>query len=346
MGFLDKKEDVIDIELTQYGKYLLSQGRFKPSLYAFFDDDVLYDGTYGGLTETQDDIEYRIKNTTPSNGVQYVYSGIETKILEVNEVIRAKLKDHGESPAYTLSQTNIFSQTETGKEKILPLPEESYATYDPIGTSDISSDKYPRWSIYALMGHLTGSVSFVTGSKSSQTIPQLSASIIYEIDLHDEPSSEVDDDMNNFFKEQKIVFGDGTFITTNEKPLLLQIEEDNTHCTNDNFDIEVYLLEETATTPLYWPGSIKEDNTSISGYSHAAAKGMPESDLLSNHVNYFLNLFTDGDIDEEAMCEVKQIEDPTCLFPNVSDFECAIAKEKEVVFDTYKQIDDEVEDCD
>tara|TARA_R100000008_G_C3569749_1_gene161313 strand:- start:347 stop:1423 length:1077 start_codon:yes stop_codon:yes gene_type:complete len=358
MGFLDKKEDVIDLELTQYGKYLLSQGRFRPSLYAFFDDDILYDGGYGGVTESQEAIESRIKDSTPYNGVQYVYSGIETEIVQVNEIIRAKQKDHGESPVYTLSQTNIFSEAETGKEKILPLPEESYSTYSPIGTSDLSSNKYPSWSIHALAGNLTGSVTFTTGSKSSQTIPQLSASIIYEVEYRDEPCPEAAEDMGVFFKEQRIVFGDGSFITTMEKPLLIQIEEDHTHCTNENFDIEVFMLEETKTfsqgvetitsqkpVQLYWPGSIEENDANLSGYSYSPVTGMPETDLLPAHVNYFLNFSIDGEIDEQVMCNVKQIEDPTCLFPTVSEFECAIESET-TIKDTYKQIDDEIEECD
>ena len=44
--FLNKKEQVYDLKLTSYGKYLLSIGRFKPVYYAFFDDNVLYDKTY------------------------------------------------------------------------------------------------------------------------------------------------------------------------------------------------------------------------------------------------------------------------------------------------------------
>ena len=50
MTFLDKKEQVLDIQLTQYGKYLLSKGKLKPVYYSFFDDDVLYDSTYAGIT--------------------------------------------------------------------------------------------------------------------------------------------------------------------------------------------------------------------------------------------------------------------------------------------------------
>ena len=36
MSFFNKKEDVLEIELTQFGKkQLLSEGNFKPQYYAF-----------------------------------------------------------------------------------------------------------------------------------------------------------------------------------------------------------------------------------------------------------------------------------------------------------------------
>ena len=43
MKFFNQKEEVIDIQMTLYGKYLLSKGKFKPVYYCFFDDYVLYD---------------------------------------------------------------------------------------------------------------------------------------------------------------------------------------------------------------------------------------------------------------------------------------------------------------
>ena len=46
MKFLDRKEQVLELHLTQYGKSLLSRGKFKPTHYAFFDDDVVYDSKY------------------------------------------------------------------------------------------------------------------------------------------------------------------------------------------------------------------------------------------------------------------------------------------------------------
>ena len=47
MSFFDRKEEVLEIELTPHGRYLLSLGELRPAFYSFFDDDVVYDGAYG-----------------------------------------------------------------------------------------------------------------------------------------------------------------------------------------------------------------------------------------------------------------------------------------------------------
>jgi len=62
--FLDKKERVIDFQLTPYGKHRLSVGKLKPTHYAFFDTGVLYDSEYAGFKETQTKIHERIKDET------------------------------------------------------------------------------------------------------------------------------------------------------------------------------------------------------------------------------------------------------------------------------------------
>ena len=77
MTFFNRKEEVIDIELTQYGKLLLSKGKFKPKKYAFFDDDIVYDAQYatptdrtsvaGAVEENQNDISTRIKESVRSH---------------------------------------------------------------------------------------------------------------------------------------------------------------------------------------------------------------------------------------------------------------------------------------
>jgi len=92
MEFFDRKEEVIDIELTQYGKHLLSLGKFKPNQYAFFDDDILYDIKYvvsgsegsfdstdkSALEERQNLTESRIKEV-PRLKIQYNFSDRERR---------------------------------------------------------------------------------------------------------------------------------------------------------------------------------------------------------------------------------------------------------------------------
>ena len=60
MTFFNKKEEVLDIQLTQYGKNRLSLGKLKPVYYEFYDDDILYDSEYAGFSEEQNDTNSRI----------------------------------------------------------------------------------------------------------------------------------------------------------------------------------------------------------------------------------------------------------------------------------------------
>ena len=48
-NFFDKKEEVINIELTQYGKHLLSKGKFRPEYYAFYDQRIKLSWNVSGL---------------------------------------------------------------------------------------------------------------------------------------------------------------------------------------------------------------------------------------------------------------------------------------------------------
>ena len=73
MEFFDKTQDVIDIQLTSYGKQKLSEGDFSPAFYAFYDPGILYDGGHGPIIESQNNIENRI-NSTPQLKAQAYFS--------------------------------------------------------------------------------------------------------------------------------------------------------------------------------------------------------------------------------------------------------------------------------
>jgi len=80
MRFFNKKEEVLDLQLTQYGKHLLSLGKLKPAYYSFFDNNIIYDSQYAAGPENTKDAESRIQDDTPYLRTQYVFSGIETEI--------------------------------------------------------------------------------------------------------------------------------------------------------------------------------------------------------------------------------------------------------------------------
>jgi hypothetical protein len=60
MSLFDKKQDVMHTELTQHGRELLSNGQFKPKYYAFYDDDIVYDHSFLGVTEEQNEVQDRL----------------------------------------------------------------------------------------------------------------------------------------------------------------------------------------------------------------------------------------------------------------------------------------------
>ena len=74
MAFVDKKETVIQIELTPFGKRKIARGNFKPDHYMFFDDDIIYDNEYAGIADEVNKAQDRI-DSVPRLDVQYLAKG-------------------------------------------------------------------------------------------------------------------------------------------------------------------------------------------------------------------------------------------------------------------------------
>ena len=129
MKFFNKKEDVLDIQLTQYGKHLLSKGELEPTYYAFFDDDVLYDSKYGGgESEAQNETQDRIEKETPSLRTQYVFSGRETAVKENNKRI-------------------LSGEAEMGDAALQQTADKHYSMSAPLGNSDHGEEHMRYWAL-------------------------------------------------------------------------------------------------------------------------------------------------------------------------------------------------------
>ena len=61
MEIIDKKEETLQLVLTEKGRKKLSNSAFKPYAYSFYDNEVIYDNSYNNKTEEQNTIQPRIK---------------------------------------------------------------------------------------------------------------------------------------------------------------------------------------------------------------------------------------------------------------------------------------------
>lgn len=202
--FINQKQEVIQLELTPYGKHLFSLGKFSPTYYAFYDGDILYDGGYGGILESQNDIYNRIKNT-PRLSVQTNYtSSVHASTAQ---------------PWLNTDSSNI------SPDEFEALSYSSMEYLRPIGTAERWSDFAPAWSVTTTSGSsgFTGKATYET----LESIPTLTGSLTTNYLLTETPQG---DDLP--LREYRII---------DQGSLRIDIQELHSALKSDgNFDIEVF----------------------------------------------------------------------------------------------------------
>jgi hypothetical protein len=308
MEFFNRKQEVMDIQMTQYGKHLLSKGLFKPEYYSFFDDDIIYDSEYANMDENQNDIEGRIKET-PRQKTQYVFSGIETNIKEINEAVLVK------------------QESALGAKKIQPAAESNYSLPMSLGNSSLESEELPAWSITYLgdSSLLTASNHLeVYGNKLDSSnnpvieniipIPQLNSDFLYESEIFVYPG--IDED------------SPGTIEVIEEKipEFVIEIGENNTDFLKDNFDLQIFKIQDNFTLdgektgeetliPLYF----SDQKHAAHDYEETIMLG-EEDDILdlqeydSTYVDHYFHVLLDKEIDPDTLCSVKPVEKSHGIF--------------------------------
>tara|TARA_R100000008_G_C3585837_1_gene172199 strand:+ start:1181 stop:2218 length:1038 start_codon:yes stop_codon:yes gene_type:complete len=321
MTFFNRKEEVLDIQLTQFGKHLLSKGRFKPYYYAFFDDDVLYDAKFGGITtEIQNETETRIKEETPRMKTQYVFSGIESEISRDLQAQRerAVLDDSLDRNLPVLTT-------------IQPEADLHYSNATPLGSAKVGSNKHTAWRVNFLKGELSGSTDVQTNTKQPvQTIPQLNTEVLYRTFVRQEAEMEVP----HLHDDNEFSFDDGTFIDMEEDVIVLEIEEANTFLANSEFEIEIFKVEDEYSNgqltgreiliPLKFQDDIGKsyDITENNIYVPRRPSEEMAPPVDRTNVEYFLDMDFDSQIDQQLMCQLKPADKTQGLFSRRA-FECA-----------------------
>ena len=221
--FLNKKEQVIDFKLTNYGNYLLSIGNFKPTYYTFLDDNVVYDSAYFGRTgEAQNEIQKRIKEET-----QYIES-----LVLFEEVGKNNIPD---------TEINYFPSDVTPTQKTTRIDE--FRLNSIIGDSFVGEDKQkvPSWKVISLRSDIVSSTE--VDSINNTRIPQINITAKYHKKVADRQEYANRTFNTSTDRDLEVVsraFADDKVIYLELAEPLIYVEEVNTEVLNQNFDIEVF----------------------------------------------------------------------------------------------------------
>jgi len=273
--FLNKKEQVIDFQLTPYGKRTLALGTFKPVYYSFFDEGIIYDGKYASLdNEKQNEIHERIKDDTtflegilsfvelentvpPSISVDSTWSASSLDLLMDEKVLA------GTSPSSAKALYDMYISRPVGDTRL--------SAFEMI-SSDVSPDKLtfqseigdahfnsqnqqaaPAWKIVTCQGDIASSTTkdetiyaprseYSTGSLD---IPQIDVELYYTKRVGKPVTDIASTNVANTISTSK-AFSDGNVIELIRNDMVVYAEEANTEILTDNFEIEVFQMTENS----------------------------------------------------------------------------------------------------
>jgi len=241
LAFINKKEEVIQIELTQYGRRLLSKGKFKPVYYSFYDDEIIYDGKFAGLAEEQNDIETRIKTNIRNSNHPFVL-GVESGFLNTTELINEGLKD-------------IYDKTlDWQSEKEKGLLAKSQLAHMSLGEQSSPSFVFKATDDVIVNSKNETGVTFITGSNTIE-IPQINVELKYRIfEDRERNLISVPFDSETFIDlmAEKIEFLDGTGVRLEKDELMFELVEENVPYEGSNFEVELF--------EVITPGGTNDDN--------------------------------------------------------------------------------------
>lgn len=302
MSFFDSKEEVINLELTQYGKYLLSKGKFHPSFYAFFDDDVVYDTNYANFSELQNSSETRILYETPLNKPTYSFVSVEKTFNVLLE--RYPVEDDTALIRQQQREPNTISENDS-------------SLLFPLGSSSPNSQYSPAWQVNVLTGSIFEVKKYIDNSNSAESyvqpylhIPQINMNTgSFLIGLESDP-----EDISLEKEVLGLVPKTQPYYITGEKidlKNIFDIIEYNSDDNKENFELEVFIEENVRTST----GDIKKtwkklcfakDQTNIKNIYDGKTILLDEYVNKNNmnfdetYVEYFLDVLFDDAIELPA----------------------------------------------
>ena len=267
--FFNQKEEVIRLELTPYGKEKFSKGEFMPTYYAFYDNDILYDGVHGGITESQNNIVTRISTNTPRFGPFVRFTGSVAPVVSLN----------------SLDASNDFVQATSAS-----APFNRF-----VGDSSPWSDYMPSWHI-TLNDRSNVALTGVTKFRAADTIPVVTASLLIKYDLE-----ELDDDITLYMlNENQNLTLDVQEINTlfklngNYDIEIFKVDESNRVRA-----LQFINPESDDADNLFFQAQAGTLSNTIEGTEEEIQQAYPKLD--NTYVEYYLDVLLDAEIDGVEM---------------------------------------------
>lgn len=325
--FLNKKEQVIDLKLTSYGHYLFSIGDFNIEYYAFFDDNILYDGTYGGISESQSEILDRIQNKTSYLESLVLFEDLQDRVTN-SKGSAINYYDLDVTPAKERPRISTFRYGSAMGDAYL---------------DGVTQDIAPAWKIVNLNG---GTISTVTEKLPTVElpIPQLNIDLNYRLTPSTRTSPrlsvnsvrQVISQTGRFFDRKTIALEVDTFLT--------YVEEVNTDILTHNFDVEVF---EVLTGAIDLNGNVLTSNDLLRRYfvseipqivdglmvtsTPQKQSGLP---ILSSSVEYYFNFLSDQNVDKDLACRSLDVYNKQSYYIDL-DFDCTQTDDESIYYDIY-----------
>ena len=313
MKFLNKKEQVFDIQLTPYGKHKLGAGTLNPTYYAFFDDNVIYDIRYtsASINEPQNDIHKRIKQ--------------ETQYLEGQTIFRQVMSG-------SIVQGGILQETIYEQEENL-LTSDSFIGDARLLAKD--TNVAPAWKVVSLENLISSSA--LTDVKNKSRVPQINITASYILDRVEPSRLNVGlDDLNDL--NNTGIFSDDRQVRILAQNPLVYLEELNTELLTENFNIEVFEVQKGSTEDdfrrLYFQSKTPQI---VDGMLVSPQPQIINQTLTTSSVEYYFSILRDSEIDPKTACKhIETFNTENYLID--LDFDCSDADGEDVYFDIYGRV--------
>jgi|5B_taG_2_1085324.scaffolds.fasta_scaffold08411_2 hypothetical protein len=298
MAFFDKKEEVMNIQLTPHGRYLLSIGKLKPHSYRFFDDNVIYNSDNAGFSESQNGAHLRIKEETPLLKQNPNITGVETNIKKFEAV---------EVYAKRIRMPTLDDVISTNNESI--------------GTNSYTSKHAPFYKVELYKSKFVESAiktSYTSKNVGSVPIPQLpinfylSSSIQKgEGEFSEFAPFAYDESASSYIDSQ--TFADGTYFVVKVEDPLIKINELNAFDETDKLIMSAFKVNRMTdgtitykrlkfdrTIPLI-KNDVLLDEDSIPEEIDFELE-QEETEYTPEYINYYLSFIFDKQIPDELIC--------------------------------------------